>query len=717
MERNGYFLVSGAYFAGLLLSGWAWGWLGLGLVTLVGALASLRVYALPSWRFWVAAFVFAVGAGAYLHLRTPRPAPTDVSWTAPRSSVVFTGTVSGSVRLGPAGQRFLFTLDLPESGTVWVRAPGRPAVRPGERVHISGALRRPAVSANPNSFDERAYLSRQGAFAVLKAEALAVLGAPAPDWLALARERIAATHKRFLGEEAGALLGALVVGADAVTLPKAVEERYRAVGLAHLLAASGAQVSILLGAALVLLRGYPRPVQAAVGGILLAGFVALAGGGPSILRAAAMGAVALLAIVLGEKAEPLGALWAAAFVLLVADPLMIWDLGFAFSFLATLGLVVSVPKLAARLEGLPGTIAAALAVGFAATLWTLPLQLLIFGQWSPYALALNLLAAPVVEVLTLGGMAASALALVHPEAAGVVDIPLGWLLTALDALVRQVVDWPGSLATPGLLLPVQAVALYALLIAAHIHLSWRPLTLAAALVLVAPGWLPRPAATLAVLSSGSSEALVIETRRRTLVLGGGSVGAVVGVLVPYLEARGRLAVDAVVATGEAPRQTGGLRELLDAAEVEKLYDGVPPPRSAHWRQTLARLGTTRHIPLLAGERIELEDTVELRLLASEPPALLLEAAGSTLLLAGSPSLLEQRWLLQEHRGTLGRVQWLWSGGRLPEVLLRLDRLRGVLVSGRERGRPPARLPHWSTERYGGLVWEAWPGGARVSANR
>ncbi|NJN29866.1 MAG: ComEC/Rec2 family competence protein [Synechococcales cyanobacterium RM1_1_8] len=130
----------------------------------------------------------------------------------------------------------------------------------------------------------------------------------------------------------------------------------------------------------------------------LLGMLLLTGVQPSVLRAVLMGLGALTALVMRRKTKPLGALILTAVLLLLFNPLWIWDLGFQLSFLATLGLLVTVPPLMGRLDWLPTLFAGAIAIPLAATLWTLPLQLYHFGVAAPYGILVNLLVTPLVDV-------------------------------------------------------------------------------------------------------------------------------------------------------------------------------------------------------------------------------------------------------------------------------------------------------------------------------
>ena len=116
------------------------------------------------------------------------------------------------------------------------------------------------------------------------------------------REQLRESAVDVLGPQAGGLLPGLVVG-DTRSMDPVLVEDFRRAGLAHLTAVSGANVAIVLAGVLAPLRRRavdPR-VQALVAVVALAGFVVLARPSASVVRAAAMGAVTLLALATGRS--------------------------------------------------------------------------------------------------------------------------------------------------------------------------------------------------------------------------------------------------------------------------------------------------------------------------------------------------------------------------------------------------------------------------------
>ena len=148
-----------------------------------------------------------------------------------------------------------------------------------------------------------------------------------------------------------------------------------------------------------------------------------------------MGAMALLIRESGERARPLGLLLVSLLALLLWQPAWLLDLGFQFSAAATAGLVLTAPRLQQRLP-------AALAVPIAACLWTLPLQLLHFGVLPLYAVPANLLAAPLLTLLTTGAMAAALAAQLAPSLLPLIIALLQWPAELLLLLVQGAAALP-----------------------------------------------------------------------------------------------------------------------------------------------------------------------------------------------------------------------------------------------------------------------------------
>ena len=330
-----------------------------------------------------------------------------------------------------------------------------------------------------------------------------------------------------------ALVPALVVGDDS-GLGEELAEDFRTTGLTHLLAVSGTNLTLVVGFLLVAgrwcgVRGRGHYVVGAVG---IAGFVLLARTEPSVVRAAAMGTVALLGMGVDGRRRGARALGVAVVGLLLLDPALAVSVGFALSVVATAGILVLAPGLRDALaRWVPRWLAEAVSVPLAAQLACTPLVAAISGQVSLVAVAANLVVAPAVGPATVLGLAGGL--------TGLVWEPLGRVPGTLAAWC---VGWIVAVAERGAALPAAAVgwgtgvvALAALTVLVLVlalvlpRLLARPLGgVACCLVMVVavlvrppvPGWPPEGWVFVAcdvgqgdalVLRAGAGSAVVVDT--------------------------------------------------------------------------------------------------------------------------------------------------------------------------------------------------------------
>lgn len=346
-----------------------------------------------------------------------------------------------------------------------------------------------------------------------------------------------------LSSDPRGLLPGLVVG-DTSRQPADLTAAFQATGLTHLSAVSGTNVTIVCVLALAVARwaGFGRRGRLVVAGTVLAGFVVLARPEPSVLRAAVMGAIGLLALGSSRRRAGVPAASAAVLVLLIADPWLARSYGFALSVLATLGLLLwARPWSAALARRMPRALAVAVAVPVAAQAACGPVIVLLAGRLSLVSVPANLLAEPLVAPATVLGLAAALLSPLSVQAASwlawVAALPCAaicWLARRLAAVPGAQVAWPGGAA--GAL--VLAAATLVLVLSAPTLLRWsrhQPWPAAAAALLVlavlAPvpgtGWPPSGWVAVAC-DVGQGDGIVLSTgeHRGVLVDAGPDPGAI-----------------------------------------------------------------------------------------------------------------------------------------------------------------------------------------------
>jgi competence protein ComEC len=386
------------------------------------------------------------------------------------------------------------------------------------------------------------------------------------------------------------LVPALVVGDDQ-GMPSDMVESFRVAGLTHLLAVSGTNLTLVVGFVLILARwlGVRARGLVVVGALGVAGFVLLARAEPSVVRAAAMGSVALIGMGFNGREKGVRALGVAVFLLLLFQPWLALSVGFVLSALATAGILFLAPPWRdALMRWLPRWAAEAVAVPMAAQLVCTPVVAAISGQVSMVAVLANMLVAPAVGPATVLGLAGGVLMLASEAVGLVVGRMAGgcawWIVAVAEhtaELPTAAVEWSTtawSLGALALLCVVVAVAMPYLLAGRVRFLS---VALVAMLVIARPvptvGWPPDGWVMVAcdvgqgdglVLNAGDGRAVVVDT------------GPDPRLIDRCLDRLGITAVPVVVLTHFHADHVDGLPGVLEDRRVGELeVSGVADPEA------------------------------------------------------------------------------------------------------------------------------------------
>lgn len=270
-------------------------------------------------------------------------------------------------------------------------------------------------------------------------------------------------------ERAGLLIG-MALG-DTSLLPAELERDFRAAGLTHLMAVSGANLAVVLAAGLWLAgaAGVGRRGLAVVGILLVVVLVVVTRWEPSVLRAGVMAGLVLLGVATGRGPGGRRALSLAVVVLLLADPSLAGALGFQLSVVATAGVLWLGPATASALpDRVPERIRKGVGMTLGAQATAVPALALTFGSVSLAGLPANLLGLPLAGGPMLLGVVAAATAPVAPWAATLACRLADPFLLALIAVARWAAGLPGgsvALAGPARAAPVGVVLLGLLAVA------------------------------------------------------------------------------------------------------------------------------------------------------------------------------------------------------------------------------------------------------------
>ena len=384
------------------------------------------------------------------------------------------------------------------------------ALIPGQRISVGGRLRMVPLGGIP-------------AIRVRARDPPELIGG-APWWFAVAGaiRTDLTSNAAALDEDEGGLLRGLVVG-DTGGINDRLDADAKATGLSHLLAVSGSHFAILCGIVVVVLRR-AGPRLAALGGVAtMVALVILVGPQPSVLRAALMGGIGMLALLSGRSRTAVPALATAVIGLLLTQPELALSVGFALSVVATGGLILLAPPWSEALQrrGVPRGWADVLTVPVAAQIVTMPIIVLISDSISAVGVLANLVVAPVMAPALVLGVLCALTGPWFPWAAAAFAQLTAPLLRWVAGTAHHLAAWPNATVPwPGTPTGALALALLSLLVLMLLrHSRVRTVFAAAAagvLVVfiptrfVAPGW-PVNGWLMTACEVGQGDAVVLST--------------------------------------------------------------------------------------------------------------------------------------------------------------------------------------------------------------
>ena len=574
--------------------------------------------------------------------------------------------------------------------------------RYGDRLRVFGALETPPVF---DDFSYRDYLARQGVYSHIRLAQVTFVAERQgePRWRALFdfKRRALDVFTQIFPEPHAALLQGIVLGYES-GIPKELKDAFNATGTSHIVAISGFNVALLAGLFAALAnRLFGARYGAAVAICAIAAYTVLVGAGASVVRAAIMGGLALVAQRIGRRTLGLNTLSAAVIAMTLINPLTLWDVGFQLSAAATLGLVLyaepfeaafsnlaahfTTPENAARLTGYAGEF---FLLTLAAQITTLPLIVYYFKRLSLISLVANVLILPAQPaVMVIGGLALIA---------GLLWLPLGkivawaaWPFTAYTiGFVELFAKAPGASIGLGEVAPGFVVGCYALLFGLTWLLSrppdqrpawplalrsaewgqftsrWLPASGLAALavgtVIVWSWYFSLPERDgrmrITVLDVEQGDAVLIQTPSGTNVLidGGPSGGALARALarqMPLFTTR----IDLLVVAAPRDENIGGLPDMLARYTVGHAVVTSVPGKSATYQTFMEMLRDRRIETVSAAElpAFDLGDGIVLRVVGegTRGSVLRLEWGRASLLLPIGLDAFDEAALLA--RGEIG----------------------------------------------------------------
>lgn len=536
----------------------------------LGALAALSLAAAVALcSFWGGALR---GSMAYAEAQGSDSAPA--TWHAELTEDARRGDFGwhAEARLRGADGRVLrVRLNLPEDT----------ALLQGQSMTVSGTLKPPAEAVAAYYWDTGLAGSLTASESAFVSEEAALDSGPFVHLRRCALDLIAAC-----GGDNAPLLQALVCGWRPAIEESGLYDCFKAVGLAHLVAVSGAHLSIVVlfvAGGLKLLR-LGRKATTVASALFLVGYVAFTGMPVSALRAAVMAATGLFALWANRRNSALSALGLCLLLFVGADPACALSASFALSAGSTLGIVLFAPLLSSAFAGLPRlkkVVGDPLALTGSSALATQPYAAALFSQLPLLSPLANLVAGPLFSLACLVGFVAVLLACLAPAAAPGLIGAAALACAPLSAVVNALASLQGSCV------PIDAAPLAAAVLSGALCIglwAWWPRvsigglsgTAAAAVLALFVLRLPlgMPTDAIVMLDVGQGDAFLVRSGASALLIDTGNQDS----LLKAALARQRVGhLGAVAVTHSDDDHCGSLSVLGDVAPASALLvpEGLP----------------------------------------------------------------------------------------------------------------------------------------------
>ncbi len=284
------------------------------------------------------------------------------------------------------------------NGSILVKFPGEIVMHLGDRFEVAGKI---DTDLDPKLAGFYRLKEISAIFSVT--DAVLVNSYPnLSTYLYSWRASLTGVIQGTLNYSSGALLAGILWG-DSSHLPKSIKSNFLTTGLSHVMAVSGANMTLLAQMLSYLLFFLPIRTRYTVIILAMIFFCGLVGMSAAVLRAGTMALISAIAVIVGKKYWAIGAFNLVVLVTFLYNPAIVfYDIGFQLSCAATLGLIFLQPMLLKYFKMIPWKyVRETIATTLAASIVTIPITLHYFARWYPLSIIVNILFLPIIGLISM----------------------------------------------------------------------------------------------------------------------------------------------------------------------------------------------------------------------------------------------------------------------------------------------------------------------------
>ncbi len=524
----------------------------------------------------------------------------------------------------------------------------------GDRLLLSGVLQTPPEN---DEFSYRDYLASRRVYSLMAFPRVQLIsqrqGNALMQALYAARQSVHLKIQAFLPQPEAALLSGILLGIE-TDIPPALELAFQNTGTAHIIAISGFNMAIL---AALFLKGFQRwlPVWWAGGLAVLTItlYTLFVGAAPAVQRAALMSSLAMVGALIGRRQAGPFTLVITASVMVIVNPLVLWDAGFQLSVMATLGLILYADRLMAwfqrwaggwcsqaRLKQISGPVGEYFLFTLGAQLMIFPVLLFHFESFSLSSFLANPLILPPQPFVMIFGGIVVLIGLVMPFFGYILSYVVWIPLAYTNRVVSWLAEFPAGTLQFGQVTALSVVVLYLLIFGltlpspfrTWIFSRWKPVFLSAScaacalLVWNSVLTMPNGRMKIAVYPQG---VLLQTPSGQTVLINPGEHGNTISGQVSHQQAVFQRTLDAVLITSDKQQDYAALPLLLKRFHIKHLLWAVPHLPDTRLAEQIEQTAYQQGIQLAyfsEGLQVNCGDGVTLTMLVVQEEQTVLEIA-------------------------------------------------------------------------------------------
>lgn len=341
----------------------------------------------------------------------------------------------------------------------------------GDRIIINGIVEVPNSSRNYKGFDYRKYLKTKKIYGTVEGEKLYKVHENAVNiinrFVNYVQNNIKVTLNKILNYDEASLCIGILIG-DRTNISEQIEDDFKESNLTHMLAVSGSHIAYIINGFAILLSKTNKKFSKIITIVFLIFFIILTGFTASVLRASFMGILVLLAGIFYKKSDTLNNLGISSFIILLINPYTIFDIGFILSFAGTLGIILfadviynyiykmKIKNIISKIRNKNNVILKitenkvfkyiinCFSITLSANILIIPIMAYSFSSFSFTFWISNILAGPVMEIVTIYGFVVCFISVICFPFAKFIGIGLNFLLYILIKIAEITSIIPGA---------------------------------------------------------------------------------------------------------------------------------------------------------------------------------------------------------------------------------------------------------------------------------